>query len=229
MTYIPASKTITYLGVQLDSQLHFHEHGNTAVKKAHGALMALTSLAQTTYSIPMQQFQMLIATCIHPCSDYAAITWHEFNSNTQTVSQLNRIQQLAQQTALGALRMTLGTALAYDSNTETAGTHLDWKVTLSAIRLLMLPDTNPAGKLTKCALGREVKHHRSMLHKVFHSPDSFEFPLNIEVIAPQPKPPWWKSKFTGCIAKDKETAQQNPFPYCHGRQTSWYLPCIKAS
>ena len=45
MTYIPASKTVTYLGVQLDSQLRFHEHGNAAVKKAHGALMALTSLA----------------------------------------------------------------------------------------------------------------------------------------------------------------------------------------
>ena len=35
MTYIPASKTVTYLGVQLDSQLRFHTHGNAAVKKAH--------------------------------------------------------------------------------------------------------------------------------------------------------------------------------------------------
>ena len=152
---------------------------------------------------------MLIATCVHPCSDYATITWHEFNSNTQTVSQLNRIQRLAQQIALGALRMTLGTALAYNSNTETVGTHLDRKVTLSAIQLLKLPDTNPAGRLTKCALGREVKRHHSMLHKVFHSLDFFEFLLNIEVIALQPKPPWWKSKSTGCIAKDKETTLTN--------------------
>ena len=53
--------------------------------------------------------------------------------------------------------MTPGTALAYDSNTEMVGTRLDRKVTLSAIRLLTLPDTNPAGKLTKHALGREVK------------------------------------------------------------------------
>ena len=79
-----------------------------------------------------------------------------FLFDTQTVSRLNKIQQLAQRIALGALRTTPGTALAYDSNSETVGTCLDRKVTLSAIRLLMLPDTNPAGKLTKHALGREV-------------------------------------------------------------------------
>ena len=209
MTYIPALKTVTYLGVQLDSQLRFHTHGNAAVKKVHSALMALTSRARTTYSIPMRQFQTLVATCVHPRSDYAAIAWHEYNANTQTVSRLNKVQRLAQRIALGAFRTTPGPALAYDSNTEMAGPRLDRKVTLSAIRLLTLPDTNPAVKLTKRALARDVKHHRSTLHRVFHSANSFEFPLNIEAITPQPKPPWWKSKFTGHIAADKETALGN--------------------
>jgi hypothetical protein len=133
MTHIPALRTVTYLGVQLDSQLHFCEHGNVAVKKAHSALMALTSLARTTYGIPMQQFQMLMTTCVHLCSDYAAIVRHEYNSNTQSVSRLDKVQQLAQRIALGAFRMTPGPALAYDSNTEMAGSHLDCKIILSAI------------------------------------------------------------------------------------------------
>jgi len=110
---------------------------------------------------------------------------------------------------LGAFRTTPGPALAYDSNTETASTRLDRKVTLSAIRLLTLPDTNPAVKLTKRTLVRDVKRHCSTLHRVFHSPNSFEFLLNIEAITPQPKPPWWTSKFTGYIAADNETALRN--------------------
>ena len=109
----------------------------------------------------------------------------------------------------GCLQNNTGPALAYDSNTEMAGTRLDRKVTLSAIRLLTLPDTNPALKLTKHTLTRDVKCHHSTLHRVFHSQNSFEFPLNTETIAPQPKPPWWKSKFTGHIAADKETALFN--------------------
>ena len=86
---------------------------------------------------------------------------------------------------------------------------LDRKVTLSAIHLLTLPDTNLAVKLTKHTLARDVKHHHSTLHRVFHSTNSFEFPLNIEAITPRPKPPWWKSKFTGHIAADKEIALRN--------------------
>ena len=83
-------------------------------------------------------------------SDYAAIVWHEYNSNTQTVFRLDKVLRLAQQIALGAFRMTLGPALAYDSNTEMASSRLDHKITLSAIQLLTLPDTNLASKLTKC-------------------------------------------------------------------------------
>jgi hypothetical protein len=133
MTHIPVSRTVTYLGVQLDSQLRFCEHGNAAVKKAYSALMALTSQARTTYGIPMRQFQMLVTMCVHPRSDYAAIVWHEYNSNTQTVSRLDKVQRLAQRITLGAFRMTPGLALAYDSNTEMAGSRLDRKITFSAI------------------------------------------------------------------------------------------------
>jgi ribonuclease HI len=171
------------------------------------------------YGIPMRQFQSLVAMCVHPRSDYAAIAWHAYNSNTQTVSRLDKVQRLAQRIALGAFKTTPAPALAYDSNTEMAGTRLDRKVTLSAIRLLTLPDTNPAAKLTKRAFARDVKHHRSTLHRVFHSPNSFEFPLNIEAITPQPKPPWWKSKFTGYIAADKETAIEHHADIPHTAHT----------
>ncbi|KAF8319971.1 hypothetical protein DL93DRAFT_2041549, partial [Clavulina sp. PMI_390] len=108
---IPVSPTAIYLGVALDQELRFREQGNAAVKKAQGALMALTSLARTNWGIPMRRFLNLVSTCVHPRSDYAAVVWHQYATNSKTVAQLDRVQRLAQRVALGAFRTTPTTAL----------------------------------------------------------------------------------------------------------------------
>ena len=156
----------------------------------------------------MRHFSQLIKVCIHPRSDYAAVAWHSFGHNTQTTTKLDRVLRLAQRTTLGAFRTTPSEALTYDSDMEPARTRLDRCVTMSAIRLLTLPDTNPVAPLTRRALRRDVKAHRTAMHSIFHSRTSFNLPSDLETIRPAPKPPWWIPNLTSHIAASKEEATE---------------------
>jgi ribonuclease HI len=205
-TLIPAALTVTYLGVELDRGLRWHKQGDRAVKRAQGALMALASLTRTTWGVPTRQLRLLVTSCVNSRSDYAAIAWHQFGTNTNTLRKLDKIQHMAQRMVLGAFRTTPSSALAFDSNMEPSRTRLDRKVTLSAIRLLTLPGTNPAAQQVHRALSRDVRSHRTSLHKIFHSPTSLAFPRNLETVQPQPTPPWWRSPFTHHITSSKEEA-----------------------
>ena len=197
---------VTHLGTIFDRELCWRLHRDRAVNKAQAALMALSALARTTWGVPMKRFSQLVKTCVHPRSDYAALVWHNFGHNTQTTNKLDRTLRLAQRTALGAFRTTPGEALMYDSNMEPARTRLDRRVTVTAIRLLTLPDTNPATSFTRRALRRDVKTHRTALHTIFHSRTSFDFPTDLETIRPIPKPPWWLPNVSSHIATSKEEA-----------------------
>jgi ribonuclease HI len=202
-THIPPDPSVVYLGVALDRELRWRLQGDRATKRAQAALMALSSLARTTWGVPLAQFRRLIISCVNPRSDYAATAWHSFGHHTLTTQKLDRVLHMAQRTALGAFRTTPIPALSFDSNLEPSRTRLDRHTTTAAIRLLTLPETNPAAPLAKRALKRDVKTHRTSLHQIFHSPSSFNFPRNIEIIRPCPKPPWWTPPFTPHIATSK--------------------------
>jgi hypothetical protein len=158
--------------------------------------MALSSLARTTWGVPLTHFWRLITTCVNPCSDYATIVWHSFGQHTLTTQKLDRVLRMGQRLALGAFRTTPIPALTFDSNLEPAQVWLNRRVTTAAIRLLRLPETNPAAPMARRTLKHDVKAHRTTLHRIFHSPSSFNFPPHIETIRPLPKPPWWTPAFT---------------------------------
>ena len=204
--HISPDPSVIYLGVVLDRELRWRLQGDRAAKRAQAALMALSALARTTWGVPMAQFRRLIISCIIPRSDYAAIAWHSFGRHTLTTQKLDKVLHMAQRTALGAFRTTPIPALSYDSNLEPSQTRLDRRVTIAAVRLLTLPATNPAALFAKRALKRNVKAHRTSLHQIFHSPSSFNFPPNIEIIRPSPKLPWETSPFTLRIAASKDEA-----------------------
>ena len=220
---------VTHLGTVFDRELRWRQQGERAANKAQAALMALNTLAQTTWGVTTRRFTRLIQACVHPRSDYAAIVWHSFGHNTRTTTKLDRILRQAQRTSLGAFRTTPMDALMYDSDMEPARTRLDRRVTVAAIRLLTLPDPNPAASFTRHALRRDVKAHRTALHTIFHSRTSFDFPHDLETLRPAPKPPWWRPSLTGHIAASKEEAatrySSRPISptsthlYCDGSET----------
>ena len=203
---IPVEHSVLYLGVILDRELRWKPQGERAIKKAQAAVLALGSLARTTWGIPMSQFRRLITTCVHSRSDYATIVWHMFGQNTATTSKLDCVLKIAQCIALGAFRTTPSNALAYDSGIEPTRTRLDHRVTITAIHLLTCPNTNPVAALTHRALKRNVKTHRTSLQRIFHSHMSFPTPADLETIRPLPKPPWWSPKVSSYIAPSKKDA-----------------------
>ena len=108
----------------------------------------------------------------------------------------------------------------YNSDMEPAHTVLDRRITVTAIQLLTLPDTNPATSFTHQALQRDVKTHRTALHTVFHSQTSFDFPTDLETIRPIPKPPWWLPNISSHIATSKEEALEQMANLPHNLTTT---------
>ena len=129
--------------------------------------MALASLTCTTWAIPMRQLHLLVTSCVNSHSDYAVIAWHQFGTNTITLCKLDKIQHMVQCMILGAFCTTPSSTLAFNSNMELSCMQLDCKVTLSAIHLLTLPDTNPTAKQAHRTLSHNVHSHCTSLHKIF--------------------------------------------------------------
>ena len=206
---IPPERNVLYLGVILDRELRWKPQGERAINKAQLAILALGSLARTTWGIPMSQFQRLVTTCVHPRSDYAATVWHTFGQNTTITSKLDRVTKMAQRIALGAFRTTPSDALTYDSHIEPTRTRLDRRMTIAAIQLLTLPNTNPISPLAHRALKCNVKMHRTALQRIFHSASSFPIPVDLETIKPLPKPPGWSPNLCSHLAPSKKVALEH--------------------
>ncbi|KAG8951833.1 hypothetical protein FRC04_005525 [Tulasnella sp. 424] len=213
----PAESTML-LGVELERDLSWRRQATRAAERGMATLMALARFARTTWGLPLQHFRRLYLSIVVPRMDYGAAIWYRYgNHGAKVVHQLEKVQRMAQRIMLGAFRTSPSDALNFDADLLPTATRLDRTVSLAAARLLSLPETNPARRLTRRCLRRPVKRHASNLHAVFHSSsdtnsprrrtaDSFAFPDDMETIRPKAAPPWWETPVDTHIAKDRGTA-----------------------
>ncbi|KAH8915637.1 hypothetical protein BT69DRAFT_1229741, partial [Atractiella rhizophila] len=106
---------------------------------------------------------------------------------------------------LGALKSSPIPALGYDSNLPDPIVRLDRAIFRSALRLLTLPNSNPAGARARDCRDSFPRSFPSTLHKIFHR-SSISFPPDLEVLLPLPLPPSFLPNFSTLIPDSKEAA-----------------------
>lgn len=77
---------------------------------------------------------------------------------------MQRVDNITHRFALGAFRTHPTPFLCHDTCSPPAHSRLDAKTDAAILRLLSLPDTNPAAKLTKAVFRRNRQSHLSTVH-----------------------------------------------------------------
>lgn len=138
---------IKWLGVLIDPKLTFTARVRAQVGKGTRVANRLACLAKTGWGIPSKQCLQLTSALIHSRVDYAGMVWHRYGKHTGPPSKLQRIDHIAYRFLLGVFRTHPTLFLLHDTCSATAGHRLDAKTDTAIIRLLSMPDSNPAAKL----------------------------------------------------------------------------------
>lgn len=125
----------------------------------------LACLVRTGWGIPLRQCIQLTSALVHSRVNYASVFWH-----TGPPNRLQRIDDQAYRFALGVFRTHPTPFLRHDTYTASAGDRLDAKTDTAVLRLLSMPDSNPAAKLVQAVHRRNQKTHRSTIHHALAHP-----------------------------------------------------------
>jgi hypothetical protein len=88
------SESVRYLGVTLDSQLTWREHGNKVVK-AQNSLWACRSSFGKVWGLRLRVVYWLCTSIIRPSITFASLVWWTGYQISSAKKQLSRIQRLA--------------------------------------------------------------------------------------------------------------------------------------
>src|SRR4030095_4367439 len=120
MTIKPSTEA-RYLGVIFDQQLRFKSHLQHIIKKGTNAAISLESIANCRWGTPYRYVRQLFQTAIAPCTDYAAVIWHQPKADGSTAKlmqaqKLTTVQRIAMKAILGCYRTTPTTAMLIESD-----------------------------------------------------------------------------------------------------------------
>ena len=90
---IESSKEAKYLGVIFDQELRFKSHLQYIVKNDINAIIALSSIAKTTWGAPYMHIRQLFQAVIASRMDYAAIIWHR-SKDDGSITDIIQIRRL---------------------------------------------------------------------------------------------------------------------------------------
>lgn len=203
------------MGVLIDQELRFKEHGALALAKGTAWVMQFRRLAKPAGGIPAQYVRRLYYGIAVPRMLYAADVWcppHKRTDRNKTsllgpARPLMAVQRMAALMTTGALRSTA---------TDTAEAHADMlplpllrdKICQRAtLRIASLPESHPLHARVKRAARNYVNSHRAPLHELTNA-YKIE-PAKMETIAAVRHHPKWKPRIKAVIAQSKETAIAN--------------------
>lgn len=217
--------SIKWLGVVLDPKLSFKLHGQLALKKGTLSLLKLRSLARSGWGISIKLFLRLTSALVHARTDYASLVWHTHGKPSATTHSLQRLDNTAQRLALGAFRSHPLLYLHHDSGSMTALQRLDAKSDGGAVRLLTLPQSNPASKAVRQIAAYPGSRHLHPIHATLASAATVSGSLScpMECIDPShlspPCPQWLNicpdSDTHSRLAKTRQTDSTHPFLVVH--------------
>ncbi|KAG0140764.1 hypothetical protein CROQUDRAFT_99667 [Cronartium quercuum f. sp. fusiforme G11] len=144
-TQLPLLPQVKWLGVTIDTKLTFHSNGLALAKKGSKVALHLAQIACTGWGVPLTLFTQLISSLVHSRTNYAAVVWHKYATNTSTIKALQKVDNLTQCLALGVFKTHPLLFLKHNTTSPSALSWLDTKLELAITQLLTLPDSNPAG------------------------------------------------------------------------------------
>ena len=116
---IPQSKSLQYLGLQLDSRFTFHAHVNALEKKMIERLMMIRKMANTHWGASPRIIHTLVRGILIPQATYAASAWGPFVLHNQSrLNQINRVLRTAALMITGAFRTSPGPEVCHLADIE---------------------------------------------------------------------------------------------------------------
>ena len=146
-TTIQPSTCIRWLGVWLDPTLSFKEHIRQKTTSATRAYFALRRLANTQNGLTVSSMRLLYLSAVLPILDFGAEIWYTGERQQGYVSQLQKVQNKALRSLLGAFRTSPTAALEAESAIPPTRTRLQHLRRKYAIRIATLPPSHTLRRL----------------------------------------------------------------------------------
>jgi len=206
-----------FLGVLLNNELHWKAHAAYAIAKGAKYSVLLRQLSATSWGVPAKLICQLYLLVAISKIMYAAAIWlhpsftHPSDRRLCGSKGLARKIRSSQRTAAlaitGAMRTTPTDSLDVHANLLSA--HLMFQQILyhSALCLSSLPAAHPLKPYVKKIEKKDIKRHRSALHRLIHTLGVQ--PEHIETILPHAIKPGMRSPFRTHITDNKEVSLED--------------------
>ena len=176
---IKSSATHKFLGLILDNELRWKAHAAHATAKGASYTILLRRLLSSTWGVPAKLIRQLYQSVAVPKIMYATAVWLQpsyshssdkrLRGSKGTARKIESVQKAATLAITGAMRTTPTDSLDVHANLQP--THILFQQTLfcSVLRLSGLPPNHPLTPHVERIEKRDVKKHRSALHKLIHT------------------------------------------------------------
>ena len=196
-TVIKPATLQKFLGVLFDQELCWKDQAERMVVKATKWSLCACQLARPTVSILPWQMQQLYQVMAVPSFTYAADVWFKpvdgslegwkAGGSIGVSCKLTSVQCIATVAIMGALHTTATDTMEMHANLRPMELLMHRICHRAAMWLMALPESHPLYKPVKLTVRRDVKQHRSPLHRLLHS---FRIkPTNFETLSPIGCPP----------------------------------------
>jgi len=211
---IKSAPSHKFLGVIIDNELRWTAQAAYATAKGAKYTILLRRLSATLWGVPAKLIRQLYLSVVIPKITYAAAVWLQpsfahpsdkrLRGSKGIARKIGSTQRTAALAITGAMRTTPTDSLNVHAN--LLPTHLMFQQVLfrSALRLSSLPDAHPLKPHIKRIEKKDVKRHRSALHKLIHTLGVH--PECNETILPHAVKPGTHPPFKTCIADNKEAS-----------------------
>ena len=190
---IESTATHKFLGVMLDNELRWKAHAAYAVAKGAAYMMLLKRLSSVSWGTPAKLMRQLYQSVVVPKITYAVAVWlqpslastseERIRGSKGIAKKIESAQRTAALAITGAMRTTATDTLNVHANLLPVHLMIQQALFRSSLRLSGLPTSHPLKPHIKWIERKDVKHHRSALHKLIHTLGVY--PQQIETVLPQ--------------------------------------------
>lgn len=208
---IPAKPTCKYLGLIMDSALHWKPHVDEVRRKATKTISALSSLGSSTWGLTLQDMRKIYQGVVVPQIMYACSAWSNSNWRTRNMPYTNKTQAQLRSLQARAARMISGAYKATSAAALDVETHLlpiehqIWKHNADCLGRIGIGGLELQHSADGLGGQRTKMSPRRAIQKAILDEGGFDL-KKMEATTPHIVPPWWTGPKT-FIEESVEKAQ----------------------